>query len=300
MKRFFQGYIPSTNPELDTVNDALGRHQGSPEFGDVAPHLKGKGAGRLSTPYKSVLRFAPKSFTDEAQTTGDCTSHGTRNAHDISRAVEIDVKGEPESWEARGATEPIYGNRGHSGAGMSPARATMWCHEYGIMIRKDYGFVDLSEYDSRIGARWGRSGPPTPVRETAAEHPCKYYARIRNVEELRDALAAGMGAHVGSQYGNDGKRDSNGVARWNASWNHDMCVGAADETGDDLYFLVINSWGIWNDGGHPEGGPIPGGAFLVPSRDMSRMIASGECWVVGDVTGYPARDLPDYGAAAFL
>lgn len=303
MKRYFQGYIPSTTEDNDTVDNLLADYQGSPEFGDICGHLKGSGAGKLSTPYKSVQHFFSKAFGDESQTTGDCTSHGTRNACDISRSVEIHIKGEPEEWVARGATEPIYMNRGHGGQGMSPAKATMWVHENGIMVRKDYGFIDLSVYDSRIGAKYGRSGPPKDVVRAASEHPCKYYARVRNVEQLRDGLANGMGAHLGSGYGNDGVRDRNGMSRWNASWNHDMCIGACDDTGDifsTMVFLWLNSWGAWNRGGHPEWGPIPPGSFISPAEDVQRAIDRGECWLVGDVTGYPARDLPDYGAASVL
>lgn len=293
------GYIPSTEEDLDAVRGMLNVVQGTSEFSQFT-HLKGAGKGKLSTPYKSVLKFYPKAFEDEAQTTGDCTSHGTRNAADISRAVEIDIKKEPESWVARGATEAIYGYRGHSGAGMSPARATQFCVKYGLLLRQDYGFVDLSKYNSRIGTNWGRSGPPSEVTKEASKHPCMHFARIRSIEEARDALASGYGLHCGSQYGNNGKRDRNGVSQWNSSWNHDMCWGACDDTQGEMYFLVLNSWGIWNSGGHPEWGPIPGGSFLIPSGDADRMIRSGECWAVGEVKGWPPKNLPDYGTGSYL
>ena len=59
-------------------------------FKDGAKKNKTSGKCKLSTPYKSLLKFDKKAF-DERQTTGDCVSHGTRNACDISRAVEIDI-----------------------------------------------------------------------------------------------------------------------------------------------------------------------------------------------------------------
>lgn len=292
-----QGYIPSNVKDSTRVDDRLVKRQGSPEFADF--RVKDLGAGKLSTPYKSVLLFYPKAFSDEPQTTGDCTSHGTRNAIDIARAVEIH-NGDPEGWRARTATEPIYGYRGHSSPGMSPALATEWVSNYGSLLRKEYPFADLSKYDSAIGTRWGRSGPPREVRDEASKHPARYFARIRSIEEARDALAAGYGIHVGSPYGTDGRRDRNGLVRRNDSWNHDMAWGAVDDTGRDMTFLVLNSWGRWNDGGHPQWGPIPGGSFLIPSDDAAWCIRNGEAWAVGDVNGFPPRQLPDYGTSEFL
>lgn len=291
------GYIESTPEEIDEFDGSVMRFQSSGLFADVAPHLKDSGKGKLSRPYLSVLKFAPKAFTDDPQTTGDCTSHGTRNAHDISRAVEIHIKGEPEEWVARGATEPIYGARGYGGQGMSPAVASKWCNQYGIMVRKDYpGVVNLSVYDSRIGTRWGsQGGPPDAVKKLAAEHPCRHIARIKSVEEARDALASGYGIHVGSNQGFSNARDAAGFARPSGSWGHDMCWGACDDTGPSPAFLVLNSWGIWNGGGHPEWGQIPGGSFLIHATTAASMIREGEAWAVGDVNGFPAKDLPDYG-----
>ena len=77
--------------------------------------------------------------------TGDCVSHSTRNAVDISRAVEIHVDGERENWLARGATEAIYGCRGHGGQGMSCSRAATFVSQSGgVLVRKNYpGVADL-------------------------------------------------------------------------------------------------------------------------------------------------------------
>ena len=297
----YQGYIPSTATENINLDARLVSKQGSPEFADF--QTKGLGAGKLSTPYKSVTFFYPKAFADEAQTTGDCTSHGTRNAIDIARAIEIH-NGDPEGWHARTATEPIYGYRGHSGEGMSPALATEFVTKYGSLLRQKFQFedvtVDLTKYNSKIGSNWGRSGPPKEVKDAAALHPARYFARIRSIEEARDALAAGYGIHVGSGYGNDGKRDKNGLSRRNSSWNHDMAWGACDDIGPDMTFLVLNSWGAWNSGGHPQWGPIPEGSFLIPSADAAWCIRNGEAWAVGDVHGFPPKQLPDYGTTTFL
>lgn len=300
MIQHYQGWIPTPANEQRAVEKMLGRLQGSPEFSDVAPHLKNYGSDKkLATPYKSVIHFHPSAFEDEPQETGDCTSHGARNAADISRSVEIHQHDELEEWVARGATEPIYAYRGHSGQGMNVGRSIQWLTKFGLMVRKDYGFVNLSNYNAYIGSQLGRTGPTKEMRDESAKHPTQYYARIRSVEQARDALAAGYGITCGSQYGNDGTRDQNGVARWNDSWNHCMAWGAYSLF-KDLLFLVLNSWGIWNRGGHPSWGPIPGGSFLIPADHAQYMIDHGECWAVGDFKGFPKKDLPDYGTGDFL
>jgi len=124
-----------------------------PMFGAAAYELYGDGEGKVSAPFKSLLKFDPAFGPSERQTTGDCVSHSTRNAVDITRAVEIDIKKQPESFEARGATEAIYQSRGHRGQGMSCSGAARYVHQNGgLLIRKDYGKVDLSKYNSSLGA----------------------------------------------------------------------------------------------------------------------------------------------------
>lgn len=285
------GWIPTPKEQLKRIKFV--------EFSDL-PHLKNRSADKkLVLPYKSVRKFCEDAFEDDPQKTGDCTSHGTRNAADISRAVEIDIDGEPEAWVARGATEAIYGYRGHSDSGMNPGRATEFCTKYGLLLRKKYNFADLTMYNVNVGIKWGKSGPPKEVLDEAQKHPCLYFAKIRNLEQSKDALASGYGIHCGSGYGNNGKRNAKGISPWNDSWNHDMCWGGYEED-DDLNMLVLNSWGVWNEGGQPDWGPIPGGSFLVPSKDARRMIDEGECWAIGNVRGWPAQDLPDYGSSSYL
>lgn len=292
-----QGYIRSTPAELDAFDEAVCAYQISPYFADVAPHLKESGKGKLSTPYKSLMKFVPTLGADEAQTTGDCTSHGTRNACDLARAVDIDIKGELESWEARGATEGIYGARGHGGQGMSPAMASQWVQKFGVLIRKKYPFADLSVYNAEIGARWGGQGPPKAACDEAAKTPTKYICRAESTDDVRDALFNGFGVHCGSDLGFSNKRDAHGFAARSGSWSHDMPIYACDDRPERPGFLFGQDWGLWCAGGEPEWGPIPVGSFMVGFEDVAWAIKGGDVWIVGDVSGFPARDLPDYGTS---
>lgn len=272
-----------------------------PLFGDASRKVSGTGQGKLSTPYKSVLKFDKNPY-NERQVTGDCVSHGTRNACDISRAVEIDLGNEREDWLARGATEAIYGARGHGGQGMSCARAAEFVSKHGgVLVRKNYkGVVDLSKYQGMLGAGWGGRGLPDPVIDLANDHQIKTVSLVRTVEEARDALANGYGLAVCSNYGFNSTRDKKGFAKQSGSWAHCMAWTACDDTNGEPSFLVQNSWGKWNDGGHPDWGPIPDGSFLIHADIASGMLQQNGAYAFSNFDGFPVQKLPDYGFENYL
>ena len=272
-----------------------------PLFGNANSQIKNSGKGKLSTPYKSVLKFDRDAY-EERQTTGDCVSHSTRNGCDLSRAVEIHVKGESEGWITRGATEAIYGCRGHSGQGMSCSRATQFVSKLGgIVLRKNYpGIADFTKYKSSIGTKWGSRGVPSDLKKIAQDNQVLTTSLIKTVEEARDALANGYGISVCSGYGFSNRRDSKGFARKSGSWAHAMCWTACDDTGSEPAFLVQNSWGKWNDGGHPEWGPIPDGSFLIHADIAAGMLRGNGAYAYSNVDGFPPQKLPNYGFESYL
>jgi len=272
----------------------------TPLFGATAFRLYGSGEGKLSLPFKSLLKFDPAFGPSERQTTGDCVSHSTRNAVDITRAVEIDIRGESESFETRSATEAIYQSRGHHRQGMTCSGAAKYVHSKGgILLRKDYGEVDLSKYNSTLGAR---HQIPSKIYSTEAKkHQVKTISMITTIEEARDALSNGYAISVCSGYGFSSRRDANGIAKRGSGWNHAMAWIACDDTGKrfrETLFLVQNSWGKWNSGPKVHG--QPDGSFWIREKDARGMLAQQGSWVFSDVDGFPARDLPNYGTTSYL
>jgi len=283
----------------DEVADLLGKLK-TPLFGASAYKLFGAGEGKLSLPFKSLLKFDSSFGPSEKQTTGDCVSHATRNAIDITRAVEIDINGDNEEFVARGATEAIYQSRGHKRQGMTCSGAAKYVHEHGgILLRKDYGDIDLSEYNSTLGAK--HKIPFDIFVKESRKHQVKTISLITTIEEARDALANGYGISVCSGYGFSSKRDSKGIAKRSGGWSHAMAWIACDDTQErykETLFLVQNSWGKWNSG--PKLHEQPDGSFWIREKDASGMLAQKGAWVFSDVDGFPARDLPDYGTTTFL
>ena len=291
----FQGSV--CNPE--ETAELLAKLK-TPLFGATAYRLYGSGEGKLSLPFKSLLKFDPNFGPSERQTTGDCVAHSTRNAVDITRAVEIDINKEPESFEARGANEAIYQSRGHRGQGMTCSSAAKYVHSKGgVLIRKDYGKVDLSKYNSDLGAR--HKIPSSIYTTEAKKHQVKTISLITTVQEARDALSNGYAISVCSGYGFSSRRDNKGIAKRSSGWNHAMAWIACDDTNKrfkETLFLVQNSWGKWNSG--PRVHDQPEGSFWIRERDARGMLAQQGAWVFSDVDGFPARSLPDYGTTSYL
>jgi hypothetical protein len=271
------------------------------------PNIRGAGLGKRALLWQYAKKLDEKCFT-EAQTCGDCVSHGSRNARDISRAVEILVKKEPEDWFKMGATEPTYGARGHGGEGMSPARASKFERDVGFLARHQYeGVVDLSKYNCSIGARWGSRGVPQNVQELCKQNKVGLISQVRTQEELMDAMINGYAAHSGQYAAWTPGSNSKGIhGRAGGGWNHDMAIVGYDDSKEFFPFrvwMIQNSWGKWNQ--KPSKWPreygewVPG-MILTSSDDFNVCVESGDCWAYGSTDGYPPQRLPDYGTVGLL
>jgi hypothetical protein len=288
LKAYKDGFVGSWCDPEDT--DKLLGELPHPLFGVAASNLYSSGEGKLALLYKSVQKFDPTFGPHEKQTTGDCVSHSTRNAVDVTRAHEI-IGGDSEDFVTRSATEAIYGSRGHGGQGMSCSVAARFVHQNGgILLRKDYGFIDLSKYNSRTGTHWGRSGVPSEVKTEGKKHQVKTISMIKTVEEARDALANGYALSVCSNYGFSSRRNKNGIAGRSGSWNHAMSWTAMDDTRkvhNETLFLIQNSWGAFNSG--PKSHGQPDGSFWIREKDARGMLSQNGAWVFSDVDGFPPR-----------
>jgi hypothetical protein len=271
------------------------------------PNIKGSGIGKRALLWQYAKKLDSRCFT-ERQTTGDCVSHGSRNARDISRAVEILVKKEPEDWFRMGATEPTYGARGHGGEGMSPARASQFERDFGFLARTKYdGVVDLTNYNGSIGSRWGSSGVPENVKELCKKNKVGVISCVKTQADLMDAMFNGYAAHSGQYAAWDATSNSKGIhGRASGGWSHDMATVGYDDTKEFFPFrvwMIQNSWGPWNQ--KPKAWPkeygewVPG-MILTSADDYDVCVDSADCWTYGSIEGYPPQRLPDYGTIGLL
>jgi hypothetical protein len=270
------------------------------------------GNGKRALLWRSREKYDPGAFEQESQTTGDCVSHGDRNARDVTRSVEIHIKGEAEEYFKRGATEPTYGARGHSGQGMDPYRASRFVTENGYMVRQNYeGVVNLTNYNGNIGARWGRSGPPQNVINLCKDHQVGEYVQPSDPDEAMALFNNGYAAHSGQNVGFSNTPNNKGIHDRRGSWNHDMASVGYDDTKDiwpvRVYF-VPNSWGAFNQQwsvwkSDPEVqkilGPPINGMIVVHHEVWESYFLRGSMFY-SDIEGFPTKTLPDYGTGEFL
>ncbi len=290
---------PADRDQIAAQNDG--------NFSDAAHAygLAGTGEGKLSLPFLSVLKFSREKYS-VAQKTGDCVSHGARNALDVSRAVQIDIKGAPEEWIEDAATETIYWGRGHSGQGASCSTLAKFVQSRGgILLRLQYPDLglDLRSYNWQTGAN-GSKGPPDKVLEEMRKHQVQTVSYIDPANDplaqARDALANGYGISCCSGYGFSSTRDSDGIARRQGSWSHCMAWTAVDDREETKekhggpLFLVQNSWGYHWIGG-PKVNQQPDGSFWIKPNDALGILKSDGSFVLSNIRGFPARKLPDYG-----
>jgi hypothetical protein len=280
------------------------------------PHLYSQNAflKDLHKKYKRVMlwqyrdKYDPGAYSQEAQTTGDCVSHGSRNARDTTRATEV-ARGEPEVYYKRGATEPTYGARNHGGQGMDPTAATRFEMEFGFLFREQYRettlnvSLDLSKYNSNIGAGWGRSGVPSGVKELCKRHNVGDNTRPKTGLEVLDCLAAGSAGHSGQSWGTGNKTGADGLNRSNGSgWNHDMATVGYDislELWKEPVVFVPNSWGafnapnpVWKANEDVLGPWIPG-MIVIPLDEYERyFVRGGSIHFYSQIKGFPVKELP--------
>lgn len=292
------GYIDSP-----ADRDAFDEYTGDPLFS--APAIKGSGKGKYAALWQYAILLDPKSFT-ERQDGPDCTSHGSRNARDTSRAVQVCVQRRPEAFVKRGATEPVYGARGHGGAGMSPARAAKFENEVGYLIRQKYPPIDLSEYNYAAGASWGRRGVPQIIKDLCSERKVGTVRRIGSVDDAMDVLCNGCGIQSGQNAGWAATVNSRNIHPRQGRWSHCMATLGYDssrEFWDFDVFFIQNSWGAWNS--PPKEWPkylppwVPG-MIVTSADDWEVCVASGDCYAYSDVDGFPPTNLPGYGTIGRL
>jgi hypothetical protein len=289
----FQGYVPSERDKAEFLATNPVQYFQAPT----------SGVGKRALLWGYLLQLDRTAFS-ERQTVGDCVSHGCRNARDCERSVSILLHGQVAEWRVRTATEPTYGARGHGGEGMSPARASRFERDVGFCPREDFpGVVDLSVYNGRLGANWGKQGgTPRAVQELCGRNKVGTIALIRTVEDAMSALANGYGIHSGQMAAWASRPNGRNVhPRITPGWAHDMATVGYDDTKEYWpfrVFFIANSWGRWNT-------PVPDwpssyppqvpGMIVTSEDDWAVCVRGGDCWAFSDVEGFPARKLPDLG-----
>jgi len=270
-----------------------------PVFQDIWTPIKGSGKGKCILLYELMRKASNGKYPKRKQTIGDCVSHGAAYAVDAVKAVDILLNKDFEEWVAETATEDIYaGSRVQIGGGRLRgdgsigAWAARYVNEYGALARGKYGNVDLTTYSGSKARSWGRGGAGVPktLIPFAKEHPIQTVSKVTTYEEVRDLIANGYAVTIASGQGFSSKRDSEGFARPQGSWAHQMSILAVDDEYKRPGVLVKNSWGTWNSG--PKRHDQPNGSFWVDAEEIERRILKkGDSWAFSGYEGFKPREL---------
>jgi hypothetical protein len=98
---------------------------------------------------------------------------------------------------------------------------------------------------------------------------------IQDINDIKDLLFNGYGVVLLSNVGFNNKKNSKGLAYPDKIWYHSYAIVGCDDTKTEFteaVFLLANSWGEWNSGGHPSWGPLPVGSFLVTETHLKAML----------------------------
>lgn len=290
-------YNPEAEEELFSSQPYPDGEQAAYDFG-----LVGSGAGKLTLAFLPSYVHWPKMWPCPGQETGDCVSHGAKNAAIVLIGAECDpslpdpVSGHVEDWpvvtaeaEQQGvvACEPSYGARGHSGQGASCSVLIRYMTTTGgVHMRQNYPElgIDLTRYTVRLGMNWGRSGTPANVNTEGKKHQIRSATDCANHEICRDFLASSYPIWACSGLGWSSSRDQYGFSVQRGSWSHSWNIIAYDDRPETVriygypWALYIHDWGRWNDGPRD----IRDTATMVPAAVKQDWIAKG---IVNPSTG---------------
>ena len=269
-----------------------------PYLGPVGQAICGTGEGKIQLLYKFVEAVTPNGqYPVREQAIGDCVSHGYAGGVDCLTAAEI-AMGDDEQWAGEACSEYIYGVSrvliGNGSLGRSDGSIGAWAAkglaEYGCILKKKYGKIDLSTYNGSVAKQYGYSGPSKELIVFGKEHPIKTYSQVRTVEECRDSIVNLYPVMICSNQGFTSIRDKDGFARASGSWPHCMLVSAVDANSSRMGFLIQNSWGRnWITG--PKKLEQPDGSFWCDYDTMAKILRQNDSWSISNYQGYKRQDL---------
>lgn len=277
-------------------------------FADASVHIRqGVGKGKAAFPYKCWLQLDPQGMSG-SQRTNECTSWGARCNIEVSRCVDIVLRGEAEAYIKRQTHAVLYGGRGYRGDnGASPITIHKNACKNGIALEQAYcgGKYDFSTYAEahRLGIKFG-AGIPQDLLDEISGQRAEQYAVLTSEEEIQDALFNGNGVGVGhgSCVSRSGGKD--GLA-WLSSIGgrcaHEECIVGYDDT-RKYHKECLYVWDNSYDRGTAVGAPVeythngvfPSGGYVLTATDTMKRVRNGTAVSNSMVKGFPVRKLPSY------
>ncbi len=264
--------------------------------------IKGSGKGKKFLGHDIITAVAGKYFHYIQERVGDCVAQSTAPAIVLLMCGEI-FRGEAESFEGFISVEDLYGGariqigKGQLGYsdGCIPVHMMQYIRDYGTLLKKPYGDIDLTNYNADRSRDWGSPGRGVPkeLLEIAKQHPVREFTQVKTYAECCDMLYNFYPVTIASNIAFTNKRDKDGFARvdYNNQWPHQMyCLGYDDEF-KNPGVLVMNSWPTeWISG--PKRHDQPEGSFWVHAEEFERtVLRANDSWAISNFSGYPQKPI---------
>lgn len=273
-----------------------------PVFASAAPHLKHSGDKKTVLAWKAFESVMGKPFPVYEQEIGDCTSWGAIIAAQ-NLACTQSLVNKAETLPGELATEPVYaasrveigGGRIGTEDGSLGAWVAKALTDYGTLLRKKYGNIDLTTYSGNRAREWGmpNKGMPDEIEPQSRQNPVRTASLVRTWEEVCDGFANGYQVFVCSSVGfkDQSSRDRNGFLRPNGRWDHCMPIIGVIQDSQRPAAVIYNQWGRWLSGPRPY--DIPECSFLAAPEVINTILRQGDSWMVSGYVGFPAQQLPE-------
>lgn len=243
------------------------------------------------------------SFVANGFTVHNCVGAGMGNATATLNFVETILLGQPEKIflpfypyaYGRGRLHSGMRGRGEGSTGSGQAKAV---REDGVMdnavpgaprpVRTDDGIVWGESVEMAYSA--GDRSPCTDLLEEGRRHPITDVAKLKNHDEVRQALQNGKPVTCASMYAFKARVEGEGadaclLGRRQGSWSHQMTIlDYWEHPKFGPLFWLMNQWGLRAHGTCPSGMPM-GGAWITGAdvdwicRDEVYAFAGHSGWV---------------------
>lgn len=276
------------NPEAsDAVEAMMG------VFGSAADFLTDSGKGKIVCLHENFTKIGHEFCYTNQGKVGSCVAASKAGQIDVLKATEI-ANGERELYVGQTSIEPIYygarvviGKGRLSGDGAVSAYAAQYVNQYGTLVKKKYGNIDLTEYSADRCRKWGsNSGFPKTLEEISKDNIVLTIARVKSWEELRDSIANGFPVSVGSNLGFSSETDDEGFCKHVTTWGHDMFYCAVDDDSKRKGALCVNSWGRQWLKIRKRKLNQPDGTFWVDAEKVDQHMKNGDAWSISGFQGF--------------
>jgi hypothetical protein len=251
---------------------------------------------------------------------GSCVGNATAACLSILNALECYVNKKPFEFTSMHSADASYGLAresggllGRNGDGCWGSAAAKSIKDLGTLYAIPYEKADnltianpdrLNASSDRrfnyMSQQYGYVGVGDALKQHASGNKAVSATITRSAESAWALIGNGYPINVCSNQGFTKVRDKEGVLKPSGTWNHSMAVIGRRTTSDGRrLFLIWNSWGdSWASGSYWE--DMPEGSFFIEWSVMDRMLAQGDSFAYGGLSGFKQRTLEGLGAREYL